>query len=451
MTLPDGPLVAWYGDDFTGSAAVMEVLEFAGLKSALFLDIPTPAQLARFKGLRGIGIASTARTHRPEWMEEHLPAPLEFLRDTGAPVVHYKICSTLDSSPEVGSAGKAIDIGTPIIGGAWVPCLLAAPIMRRYQAFGNLFAGAGQGVYRLDRHPVMSRHPVTPMEEADVALHISKQTHRAFGLITIEDLACDPKQALMRAIDTGSEVISLDAMTDAELTQVGGLIWENRGEQLFAVGSQGIEYALVGHWRAESLIPSEDRTTGVGPADRMLAVSGSVSAVTKEQIDWAGTHGFAPIALDAASVVMGSEAAEDQAVRSAHVALSKGLDPLIYSARGPDDPAITATHEARERAGVSKEVANARIGAALGRCLSRLIRETGIRRAVISGGDTSGHASRELGLYAFTALAPTIPAAALLAAHTEDPALAGLQLALKGGQMGSADYFGWIKRGGGAA
>ena len=46
--LPDGLLVAWYGDDFTGSAAVMEVLTFAGLPSVLFLDLPTPEQLARF-------------------------------------------------------------------------------------------------------------------------------------------------------------------------------------------------------------------------------------------------------------------------------------------------------------------------------------------------------------------------------------------------------------------
>ena len=63
--LPEGLLVAWYGDDFTGSAAVMEVLTFAGLPSVLFLDLPTPAQLARFARLRGIGIASTARAHGP--------------------------------------------------------------------------------------------------------------------------------------------------------------------------------------------------------------------------------------------------------------------------------------------------------------------------------------------------------------------------------------------------
>ncbi|WP_039966012.1 nucleotide-binding domain containing protein [Roseobacter sp. MED193] len=71
-----------------------------------------------------------------------------------------------------------------------------------------------------------------------------------------------------------------------------------------------------------------------------------------------------------------------------------------------------------------------------------------MRRAVVSGGDTSGHATRQLGIYALTALAPTIPGAALFQAHAEGP-MDGLQLALKGGQMGSHDYFGWIRSGGG--
>jgi len=48
-----------------------------------------------------------------------------------------------------------------------------------------------------------------------------------------------------------------------------------------------------------------------------------------------------------------------------------------------------------------------------------------------------------------TSFAPTIPGAALLKAHAESAGIDGLELALKGGQMGSPDYFGWIKRGGG--
>ena len=40
--LPDGPLVTFYGDDFTGSSASMEALAFAGLETVLFLAPPTP-------------------------------------------------------------------------------------------------------------------------------------------------------------------------------------------------------------------------------------------------------------------------------------------------------------------------------------------------------------------------------------------------------------------------
>ena len=79
-----------------------------------------------------------------------------------------------------------------------------------------------------------------------------------------------------------------------------------------------------------------------------------------------------------------------------------------------------------------------------------MIRAAGVRRAVIAGGDTSGRAAHELGVYALSALAPTTPGAALNTAHSDDPEIDGLQLALKGGQMGSEDYFGWIRAGGGA-
>ena len=300
-TLPQGPLVAWLGDDFTGSAATMEALAFAGVPSVLFLDVPTKAQLAHFPDAQGIGIATTARSHSPEWMQDNLPEIFSWLAGTGAPVVHYKVCSTLDSAPEVGSIGAAIDIGAPIVGGDWVPCLVAAPLMRRYQAFGNLFAGAPQGVFRLDRHPVMARHPVTPMQEADVARHLSWQTARRTDCLDLEALQGDPEGALERLRKAGAEIITLDAMTRADMEVNGRLIWDSDGP-LLTVGSQGVEYALIDHWRAAGLIKREDITQGAGAVDRMLAVSGSVSPVTASQIDWAEANGFAIVTLDAAAV-----------------------------------------------------------------------------------------------------------------------------------------------------
>lgn len=450
--LPDGTLVAWLGDDFTGSATTLEALAFAGVPSVLFLDIPTTEQLARFPHMRGIGIASTARSHSPEWMRDHLPAGFEFLKKTGAPVVHYKVCSTLDSAPHVGSIGAALEIAAPMIGGAWVPCLIASPPQRRYQAFGHLFAGAPQGVFRLDRHPVMARHPVTPMAEADVARHLSAQTARRFGLVSVEDLETDPAAALSRELEAGAEVISLDTMTRPHMAATGALIWQAaQKQQIFAIGSQGVEYALVDHWRETGLIPQDMQTSGAGAVDQLIVVSGSVSPVTAQQIALAEADGFTGITLDAAVLVTGDASAEEAAYRTALEVLAKGGSPLIYTARGPDDPAVARMRAAVQAAGVPEDDANAQIGATLGRLLARLLRETGLRRAVISGGDTSGHASRQLDLFAFTALSPATPGAALLEAHSDDPALAGLQLALKGGQMGSPDYFAWIKRGGGAA
>ena len=174
--LPDGLLLTAYGDDFTGSSAVMEVMAFAGLDAALFLDLPTPEQWARFPGLRAVVIAGTARSRSPAWMEAQLPRIFAGLAAMGAPLVHYKVCSTLDSAPHVGSIGKAIDIALKSFAASWVPVLIAAPAIRRYQCFGQLFASAPGGVFRLDRHPVMARHPVTPMDETDVARHLSRQT-----------------------------------------------------------------------------------------------------------------------------------------------------------------------------------------------------------------------------------------------------------------------------------
>jgi uncharacterized protein YgbK (DUF1537 family) len=170
------PWVAWYGDDFTGSAATMEVLSFSGVPAVLFTAILSPDLMARFRESRGIGIASTARSHGPEWMEANLPAPLTFLNELGAELLHYKICSTFDSAPEVGSIGRAIEVGLSVRPAKAVPILTAAPQMRRYQAFGHLFAGTFKGVFRLDRHPVMARHPVTPMNESDLMLHLTHQT-----------------------------------------------------------------------------------------------------------------------------------------------------------------------------------------------------------------------------------------------------------------------------------
>ncbi len=85
------------------------------------------------------------------------------------------------------------------------------------------------------------------------------------------------------------------------------------------------------------------------------------------------------------------------------------------------------------------------LGSAMGRITRELLTRTGLRRVVIAGGDTSSYATQELRLYALEMLAELTPGAPLCRAYSDDPRFDGLEIALKGGQMGKANYFGLVR------
>ncbi len=449
-SLPDGLLVAWYGDDYTGAAAVMEVLTFAGLASVLFLNVPTPEQLQRFTNVRGIGIAGSARSRSPAWMGEELPPVFAFLAGLNAQLFHYKICSTLDSSPAIGSIGRAAELAFAATGAPWAAIYPAAPAIGRYQAFGNLFAISGEDVHRLDRHPVMAHHPVTPMDEADIGGHLSRQTGLPFGLVGLDALTSAPEatERLARERDRGARMIAIDTVDDRTLSHAGHLIWQADGQPRLAIGSQGVEYALVRYWQDQGLLPETQPTPRAEPVDRIVAVAGSASATTGAQIEWAEANGFTATRVDPRGALEMGAAYENWVQSAVNAALAAAGSPIVFSARGPDDASIAAFKGAGEAAGMAPEQANERLGAGLGDILARLIERTGCRRAAIAGGDTSSHAAQRLGIFALTAQAATVPGAALCQAHRDHAETAPLEVALKGGQMGTLEYFGQIRNGG---
>jgi 3-oxoisoapionate kinase len=450
-SLSDGLLIAFYGDDYTGSSAVMEVLTFAGLPTVLFLETPTQEQLSQFGSYRAMGIAGVARSQSPDWMDLNLPPIFRWLESIGAPIAHYKVCSTFDSAPHVGSIGRAADLGRPILGGVWHPLVVAAPKMGRYQAFGNLFATVDGAGYRLDRHPTMTRHPVTPMDEADVRLHLGRQTAQAVGLVDFVQMKRGLGDAsLERNLAAGSEIVALDIIDNETLAEAGRIIWQNRGKRLFAIGSQGLEYALVAHWKAAGLLEDPPHAFLAPSVSRIICVSGSCSPVTASQIAYAEQHGFEAIPIDARFAVNATEwkAEVGRATERALAYLSAGRDPLVYTAAGPDDPSVAALKMAVETSGSDLSVVHHRIGEGLGRLLDAVLREAKLVRAIIAGGDTSGHATQQLGVYALTALAPIAPGSPLCEAHRVSQDSARLEIALKGGQVGAPDFFCAVKNGG---
>ncbi|MEI7025912.1 four-carbon acid sugar kinase family protein [Paenibacillus sp. y28] len=462
-----GRLLCYYGDDFTGSTDVLESLFRAGLKTVLFLSPPSAELLQeRFATVRCFGVAGVGRSLTPDQMEQELRPVLETLKTAGAAVVHYKVCSTFDSSPETGSIGKAAEIGRDVFGGGrYTPLLAGVPYLRRYTVFGHHFAAAGgEAVFRLDRHPTMSRHPVTPMAESDLREHLRKQTELPVSLLDIVALdgAYEGVRGRLEQLLQAerSKLVLFDVLDERRLETAGRLIWEEAqqeaaaGNSLFVVGSSGVEYALASWWKTSGLL-NEAADAGadgpsVGEEDRLLTVSGSCSPVTERQIQAALRAGHAGIRVPADQLLQPetSEAAHAQVKAEALCLLQSGRSVVLYTASGPQDESIGRIRSILAAQGCKPEESGRLLGGALGRLTRELVRAAGLRRIVIAGGDTSGYITRELGVYALSCKAALDPGAPLCEAYSEDLPFDGLELVLKGGQVGGEHFFEKVRLGG---
>ncbi|CAN5827387.1 four-carbon acid sugar kinase family protein [soil metagenome] len=429
-------LLAYYGDDFTGSTDVLEVLSLGGVPTVLFLAPPSDEHLAAFPDVQAVGIAGISRSLKPEEMELELPPIFEALKKLCATYTHYKICSTFDSSPRLGSIGKATELSLKTFPQRALPLVVGAPALGRFVAFGNLFASVGAEAYRLDRHPTMSRHPTTPMTEADVRRHLAAQTELKVGLVDVLMLERGPEATLERMaelVEEGRTVVLFDTLNDAHLLVVAEVLETlAEGGSGFVVGSSGVEYALTAHFRNSGRLETPRSPPSPGRAERIIVMSGSAAPATTAQLDEAERQGFKLVRIDVTRL-LGTDAELEHARLKieACAALSEGRNVALYSAHGPDDRALSALSGEQR----------ARLGSAQGALLRDLVETFGVRRVCVAGGDTCGYAARQLSLYALEFLAPLAPGSPLCRGRSSSPLFDGLELSLKAGQVGRPDYF----------
>jgi uncharacterized protein YgbK (DUF1537 family) len=439
-------LLTFYGDDFTGSADAMESLSLHGVRSVLFLSPPSVELLqAKFPNIEAVGVAGASRAMTPAQMEASLPAIFTALQRLNARLFHYKICSTFDSSPTIGSIGKAFEIGQSIFNSTFVPLLVGAPVLKRYCVFGNLFATVGDETFRLDRHPMMSRHAVTPMNEGDLRLHLAKQTDATIALFDLmrQNGTTDEINERFAALrNEKPDIILFDTLDETRLATAGRLIWES--DARFVIGSSGVGYALTSHWQR----PRVDYPSA-GVVEQVIVMAGSCSAATATQIEWAEANGYASLRLDA-RLLADETIADAERARLRQAALSllaAGRSVVLYSARGPYDPAMQASNESLRQRGIDELTVRERLGQQQGVLLCELLLASGVRRVCVAGGDTSSRAISQLGIYALELRTPLTPGQPLNRAYADDARLDGLEIALKGGQHGRADHFESIRRG----
>jgi 3-oxoisoapionate kinase len=436
-------LLAYYGDDFTGSTDVMEQLVRGGVPTVLFVDPPKAETLARYPHVRAVGVAGQSRAMSPDQMDAALPPAFAALAELAPRFVHVKVSSTFDSSPRVGSIGRTIDIGARVFANRITPLVVGAPSLARYCVFGNLFARSGldSPLFRLDRHPTMSRHPVTPMDEADIRRHLSRQTDRPIMLVdalTVERGVEACHERLAHA-ETGA-VALFDVLTDQHLGAIGRVLEQlqsREGKPLFVVGSSGVDAALATVWQASGDARENLAPKSAGPVDRILVASGSCSPVTARQVAWAVEQGFAAIPFDF-SRLRGSKnyAGELSAIAKRVVTEHDAGRSVIVHA-----PATVP-------AGSGGDLSGATLGEMLGRIMLEVLQAAAVPRVAFAGGDTSSQAARALGIKSLEMVGPLAPGAPLCRACSRFAGVDGVECTFKGGQVGHDDFFSDVLSGG---
>lgn len=430
------PALVYYGDDFTGATDTLGTAARAGLRALLFLKTPDAGRLAHTGPLDVLGIAGAARAMAPAQLQAELAPVAELFRSLGARVLHYKTCSTFDSAPHIGSIGAAVRVLRAAVEQPWTAIVGGQPNLGRYCLFGNLFAAAGSGgeVFRIDRHPTMSRHPVTPMDEADLRLHLAKQ-----GLA---DVCSVPYTAASRggeALDNAlrqalhsppADAVLFDVADASQLAAIGDVLWARaQGSTLLAVGPSSVVDALATAMpmSREHGNAAAQAHTGMAPASGpVLVLAGSLSPVTARQV--AAAKSFDIVWLDAHRL-----AQRDPAALSDHAdAITRSLalgHHVLACTRAPNaaSPGVGLDAQALARAG--------------GDLLAKVLATTPLKRIGVAGGDTSSHGVQALDAWGLSYVADMGAGASLCRVHSDDARLDGMELMLKGGQMGSVDVF----------
>ncbi|RDJ19953.1 four-carbon acid sugar kinase family protein [Bosea caraganae] len=419
------PRYGWYGDDFTGATDTLATLAERDFRALLFLRIPTQAQLAAAGPLDAIGIAGATRAMAPGAMAMELREAGRFFAGLGLDILHYKCCSTFDSAPHVGSLGAAARALRPHFPNPLLPIVGGQPNLGRYCLFGNLFASAGAGgeVHRIDRHPTMSLHPVTPMAEADLRLHLKAQGLERVALIDYRAYEeGDVAATLAESLAARPDAVLMDVSRCADLPVIGRLLWQHAaGGPMLAIGPSSVAQALATSWPRNA---DADIGASAGQAPRpdgpILALVGSLSPVTRAQVEAAS--GFLRIDIDVGRL-RGEPAYAEALKRETQQHLKERHVMLV-------------TERPAQSAGATESVA-----AGTGALLRAIVTGVRLSRLIVCGGDTSSLAIKALDLWGLSYRAPMVPGAPLCRAHSDDIRLDGIDIVLKGGQMGPPDFF----------
>lgn len=418
---PPRPLLGCIADDFTGATDLANMLVRSGMRTVQSIGIPGP-ELAAGLNADAIVIALKSRTTpAAEAVAESLAA-LAWLRERGCEQIFFKYCSTFDSTP----AGNIGQVSEALLGALDSDFTIACPA----------FPENGRTIFRghlfVQDVPLnesgMQNHPLTPMTDANLVRVLQSQTTKKVGLLRYDTIAqgadaVRTKIAALRAEGVGMAIA--DALSDADLYTLG----EACAGMPLLTGGSGLALGLPENFRRAGTLRQGDAAEvaelpAVNGGEVVLA--GSASVATNGQVAAWREAGRPALRIDPLALAAGEPVVE-QALAFAREA---GETVLIYATSSPEEVKAVQRQLGVERAGALVEQALGEIAVGL--------REAGVRRFVVAGGETSGSVVQALDvrmLQIGAQIDPGVPAT------VSSGGAETLALALKSGNFGGRDFF----------
>lgn len=391
-------------DDFTGASDIALTIAEAGMSVTQLVGVPTNSNVA---DIDAAVISLKSRTAPVDEAISESLAACDWLVSQGAEQIVLKVCSTFDSTSD-GNIGPVLEVLAERLGAEQVLVCPAFPENGRSVYQGHLFVNDV-----LLNESGMQDHPLTPMKDSDIRRVLGAQTTWPVSHIATE-IVSKGEDAIRDTLPKSRAMVIVDAIHDSDLMSIG---MAARDQRLLCGGS-GIALGLPANFGFAKSVPSWSPMEGKG-----VVISGSCSRATRGQV--------ALYRQTKPSYEVTAEAAVNGDISAEFLrdwVLEQSEAPLVYSSAEPD-----VVRAAQNKFG--SEVAAQAIESLFSK-LTKLLVQSGVKRIVVAGGETSGAVVK--GLNAETLVIGPRAAAGVPIARVKDQNVA---VALKSGNFGDVDFF----------
>ncbi|MDV7340582.1 3-oxo-tetronate kinase [Terasakiella sp. A23] len=405
-------------DDLTGATDLAMILVREGMKTVQIVGVPKPD--TPVPDADAVVIALKSRTIPTDDAIKMSVASCDWLKKAGAQQIFFKYCSTFDSTAD-GNIGPVTDALMENLDTEQTIACPSFPENGRTVYRGYLFVNDG-----LLSESSLRNHPLTPMRDPNLKRVLSKQSKSTISNIYYETIE-KGHGATHKAMQDNKQnrtIYIMDAISDDHLRTIG----QACDDMALITGGSAVAQGLPDNYRKAGLLP---QNTGDVPFDApdgpSIILSGSCSEATRAQVDYAQDH-MPSFRLDALNILDNKPVA-DEAVAWAEAHIQSGTPVLFYSSADPD--VVSEIQQKRGRVEVGSKVEKVISE------IARRLKDIGVRRFVVAGGETSGAVINALNVRQME-IGPQIDPGVPWTKSIGDQPLA---LALKSGNFGGEDFF----------